>query len=100
VCVVSALLVIPTAFYLIAPIGLERTEDASSWPMCRRLSHHVDGCVYVSQRVMELSEVVSATGVSLEVLSRANRHLLSPMVSPGDAVVIWRERGTLVGSKK
>lgn len=81
-----------------------RPRQTSRWPACRRLDHHVDGCVYTTGgEKLSLQHAADLTGISTGHLLSANRHLTaSPdvVLPKGSAIVIWRGRLKLSGASQ
>jgi hypothetical protein len=81
-----------------------RTRETSRWPACRRLDRHVDGCVYSAGGAnLSLGRVASLTGIPVDQVSGANRHLsVAPETAlpRGSRIVVWRGRQKLSGASQ
>lgn len=79
-----------------------RPRQTSRWPACRRLDRHVDGCVYTAGGAnLSLARVASLTGISIDQVTGANRHLSNApetALPRGSRIVIWRGHLKLVGA--
>lgn len=81
-----------------------RSRETSRWPACRRLGHHVDGCVYITGGTdLSLVRVASLTEIPVNQVTGANRHLSAPpqtALPKGSHIVIWRGRHKLEGASQ
>lgn len=94
-------LVRPVLYPVLVDTGV-RARDTSQWPACRRLDHHVDGCLYESvSGQLTLGKVGALTDIPVETMLAANRHFGAHPHSPvakGTRIVIWRGRLRLEGN--
>ncbi|MGQ3210910.1 MAG: hypothetical protein ACT6U0_17065 [Shinella sp.] len=71
-----------------------RPIRVSTWPSCRRLDGHVDGCLYrTGNPRTTLRHLSDRLGMPAEELARSNRHLTATVDAPlarGTSVVVWR----------
>lgn len=81
-----------------------RSRDTSRWPVCRRLDHHVDGCLYESgSGRLTLGEIAALTDIPIETVLAANTHLgayPNTAIAKGSRIAIWRDRLRLEGNSQ
>ncbi|MEP9374461.1 hypothetical protein [Mesorhizobium sp. KR1-2] len=76
-----------------------RPIRVSSWPWCRRLDGHADGCLYrTGNPDTTLRHLADQLDMPVNELARSNRHLATSADAPlarGTSVVVWRGTAAL-----
>lgn len=71
----------------------------STWPSCRSLDGHTDGCLYrTGNPHTTLRHLTDRLGMPVNELTRSNRHLATTVDTPlarGTSVVVWRGTAAL-----
>lgn len=75
-----------------------RSQEASTWPKCHRLSGWVDGCTYSLTKDMTWERAASLLQMSETELREANRHINRTYIPRLTMLVVWRHRGQLYRS--
>lgn len=76
-----------------------RPIRVSTWPLCRRLDSHVDGCLYrTGSPHSTLRQLAYWLGIPVSEFARSNRHLATTADAPlarGTSIVVWRGTAAL-----